>query len=54
MKSPAAERAAQGRPVPAVADRPDGGPVITAPDVMCGTPSPGVGRPAGGFLQRSA
>ncbi len=45
---------APGRSVPTVADRPDGAPVITAPDVMCGTPSPAVGRPAGGFLQRSA
>ncbi|GAA2262683.1 hypothetical protein GCM10010415_27370 [Streptomyces atrovirens] len=54
MKFPAAERVASGRPVPAVADRPDGAPVITASDVMCGTPPPAAGRPAGGFLQRSA
>ncbi|MFJ2950994.1 hypothetical protein ACIO8H_25630 [Streptomyces sp. NPDC087226] len=31
-----------------------GPPVITAPDVMCGTPPPAAGRPAGEFLQRSA
>ncbi|MFC8426653.1 hypothetical protein ACFUN7_38390 [Streptomyces sp. NPDC057236] len=54
MKFPAAERAAPERAVPVVADRPGGAPVITAPDVMCGTPPPAPGRAAGGFLQRSA
>ncbi|MEZ3182911.1 hypothetical protein KYY02_30900 [Streptomyces pimonensis] len=58
MKFPAAERAAPERPAPApapaVADRSDGAPVITVPDVTYGTRSPAPGRPADGFLQRSA
>lgn len=54
MKFPAPERAAPDRAVPAVTDHPGGAPVITAPDVMCGTLPPAAGRAAGGFLQRSA